>query len=340
MRHGGHVPRRDGVVFDQALKTASMHRRAARDAAEARRDARQADPSAGRRLRRGLHTAGADRSDRAPVGAVRSAVPDRAETLLRNAGDPSMVIGATLCWTPGARRHDDPHVHGIVPAGGLIRWARPGVAGRPGSPGVRVPSRCSGDASWRNCERQLHDNGKPTFFGEHAALATPSPSRRGAPLRKIEWVVYAKQPFADRSRCWPTCRATPAWPSPTAADRDGRDDRYLPTGKGTIEPGQTRHKATTLSRRGNHAPVPAACPVLASTGSGTTASSGHRPVATWNWRASRCTRSTASARSSVHHVDRADATFVCAHCGHAMVVLQVFMRDCSIRAPPRHDRAP
>jgi hypothetical protein len=28
------------------------------------------------------------------------------------------------------------------------------------------------------------------------------------------------------------------------------------------------------------------------------------------------------------------STFVCAHCGHAMVVLQVFLRDCSIRAPP------
>ena len=27
-------------------------------------------------------------------------------------------------------------------------------------------------------------------------------------------------------------------------------------------------------------------------------------------------------------------TFVCTHCGHAMVVLQVFFRDCSIRAPP------
>jgi hypothetical protein len=27
-------------------------------------------------------------------------------------------------------------------------------------------------------------------------------------------------------------------------------------------------------------------------------------------------------------------TFVCTHCGHAMVVLQVFLRGCSIRAPP------
>ncbi len=27
-------------------------------------------------------------------------------------------------------------------------------------------------------------------------------------------------------------------------------------------------------------------------------------------------------------------TFVCAHCGQAMVVLQVFLRGCPIRAPP------
>jgi ABC-type arginine transport system ATPase subunit len=27
-------------------------------------------------------------------------------------------------------------------------------------------------------------------------------------------------------------------------------------------------------------------------------------------------------------------TFVCAHCGHAMVVLEVLLPDCSIRAPP------
>jgi hypothetical protein len=27
-------------------------------------------------------------------------------------------------------------------------------------------------------------------------------------------------------------------------------------------------------------------------------------------------------------------TFVCMHCGQAMLVLRVFMRDCSIRAPP------
>lgn len=32
--------------------------------------------------------------------------------------------------------------------------------------------------------------------------------------------------------------------------------------------------------------------------------------------------------------DSSRPTFVCAHCGHAMTVLRVFLRDCSIRAPP------
>ena len=33
-------------------------------------------------------------------------------------------------------------------------------------------------------------------------------------------------------------------------------------------------------------------------------------------------------------LDSPRPTFVCAHCGHAMTVLQIFLRDCSIRAPP------
>jgi hypothetical protein len=38
--------------------------------------------------------------------------------------------------------------------------------------------------------------------------------------------------------------------------------------------------------------------------------------------------------SAAEDGDCAGPTFVCAHCGHAMVVLQVFLRGCSIRAPP------
>jgi hypothetical protein len=37
------------------------------------------------------------------------------------------------------------------------------------------------------------------FFGDHAALADRREFKRFlAPLRKIEWVVYTKNPFAGR----------------------------------------------------------------------------------------------------------------------------------------------
>ncbi|WP_245596959.1 IS91 family transposase [Leisingera aquimarina] len=45
------------------------------------------------------------------------------------------------------------------------------------------------------------------------------------PLRRIDWVVYAKEPFAGPGPCWHTCRATPTVPrSPTAGliRMDGR----------------------------------------------------------------------------------------------------------------------
>jgi len=57
------------------------------------------------------------------------------------------------------------------------------------------------------------------FFGQHAPLANAQAfATYLAPLRKTEWVVYSKRPFAVRRPCWPISRATPtASPSPTAA---------------------------------------------------------------------------------------------------------------------------
>ena len=44
---------------------------------------------------------------------------------------------------------------------------------------------------------QAHQAGKLQFFGEHAALADVKAFQAWlAPLRKCEWVVYAKRPFA------------------------------------------------------------------------------------------------------------------------------------------------
>jgi len=90
-----------------------------------------------------------------------------------------------------------PHVHGIVPGGGLSLDGERWVACRPGFflP-VRVLSRLFrrlfldklGDA---------HRVGTLRFFGEHQSLAgTKSFSDWLKPLRQCEWVVYAKRPFA------------------------------------------------------------------------------------------------------------------------------------------------
>jgi hypothetical protein len=124
-----------------------------------------------------------------------------AETLATIAADPKHLgaqIGATLVLhTWGSAMTHHPHVHGIVPGGGLspdeVRW----VACRSGFflP-VRVLSRLFRRRFIAAMERR-HRDGQLRFFGEHADLADPQAFAEWlAPLRRQEWVVYAKRPFA------------------------------------------------------------------------------------------------------------------------------------------------
>ncbi len=89
-----------------------------------------------------------------------------------------------------------PHVHMIVPGGGISLDGKRWVACRSGFflP-VRVLSRL-----FRRLflERLLaaHQAGHLKFFGDHAALADAQAlAAYLAPLRRAEWVVYAKRPF-------------------------------------------------------------------------------------------------------------------------------------------------
>jgi hypothetical protein len=124
-----------------------------------------------------------------------------AETLLTLAADPKHLgarIGLTLVlhtWGSALTHH--PHVHGIVPGGGISLDGERWVAGRRGFflP-VRVLSRL-----FRRlfCEKLItaHRAGELTFFGEHVRLSSEKAFDAWlAPLRKIDWVVYAKRPFA------------------------------------------------------------------------------------------------------------------------------------------------
>jgi hypothetical protein len=120
-----------------------------------------------------------------------------------------------LVHTWGQNLLHHPHVHCVVPGGGLspdhTRW----IACRPGFflP-VRVLSRL-----FRRLLLEVLQNafvrGELNFFGELEALCDPARFKAYLPLRAREWVVYAKHPLADLFRFSNIWAATPtAWPFP------------------------------------------------------------------------------------------------------------------------------
>src|SRR6056297_1615839 len=97
-------------------------------------------------------------------------------------------------WGSALTHH--PHIHMIVPGGGLspdgTRW----VACRPGFfLHVRVLSRLFRRLFLEGL-MDLHRAGQLAFFGDLAELANADTFTAWlAPFRKSEWVVYAKPPF-------------------------------------------------------------------------------------------------------------------------------------------------
>src|ERR1700726_5122892 len=123
-----------------------------------------------------------------------------AETLSTIAADPKHLgarVGITsVLHTWGSALTHHPHVHMIVPGGGISLDGKRWVACRPGFflP-VRVLSRLF-RRLFLDKLAAAHAAGRLKFFGDHAALAAAQAfAAYLAPLRKIEWVVYAKKPF-------------------------------------------------------------------------------------------------------------------------------------------------
>jgi hypothetical protein len=88
------------------------------------------------------------------------------------------------------------HVHVVVPGGGLSSDGQRWVACRKGFlVSVKVLSRLFRRLFLEGLAK-LHKEGKLAFFGSLSKLADPDAfATYLAPLRKINWVVYAKQPF-------------------------------------------------------------------------------------------------------------------------------------------------
>jgi hypothetical protein len=123
------------------------------------------------------------------------------ETMLTIAADPKQLgarIGITaVLHTWGSAMTHHPHVHMIVPGGGIsvdgTRW----IATKPS---FFLPVFVLSRLFRRLMLEKLaaaHAAGKLAFFGAHAHLADATRFAKFlAPLRKKRWFVYAKEPFA------------------------------------------------------------------------------------------------------------------------------------------------
>jgi hypothetical protein len=123
-----------------------------------------------------------------------------AETMLTIAADPKHLgarIGITaVLHTWGSAMTHHPHVHMIVPGGGISLDRKRWVACRPGFflP-VRVLSRLF-RRLFLKALTAAHAAGRLNFFADHAHLGDAQAfAAYLEPLRKVEWVVYAKRPF-------------------------------------------------------------------------------------------------------------------------------------------------
>jgi len=117
------------------------------------------------------------------------------------AADPKHLgarIGITaVLHTWGSAMTHHPHIHMIVPGGGLSRDGKRWVSSRPA---FLLPVRVLGKLFRRLFLTRLmalYDAGRLGFFGGMAHLADRRTFLRHlAPVRKKRWVVYAKPPFA------------------------------------------------------------------------------------------------------------------------------------------------
>ena len=261
-----------------------------------------------------------------------------AETLLTLAADPKHLgahIGASLVLhTWGSAMTHHPHVHGIVPGGGLTPDGQRWVACRSGFflP-VRVLSRLF-RRRFLEALARAHRAGQLQFFGDDTALADPEAFAEWLrPLRECEWVVYAKRPFAGPAAVLAylaryTHRVAISNRRLVAFDERGVSFRY----KDYRAREGLRLKTLTLApdefmRRFLLHVLPA----------------GFHRIRHYGLLANAGRREHLARVRELLQVEEAVAedtkaspppVFVCPHCGAAMVVVEVWLRGQPIRAPP------
>ena len=358
---GGHVLRCEGCGTDQVSYNSCRNRHCPKcqsSAAKRWLDARQADllPVEYFHVVFTLPAPIADLAYQNKTELYGLLFDVAAEVLQTIAADPKHLgarIGATLVlhtWGSALTHH--PHVHGIVPGGGLAPDGKTWVSCRPGFflP-VRVLSRLMRRRFLEELQR-LHDSGKLRLFGVQAGLADTRAFKAWlAPLHKVEWVVYAKKPFAGPSAVLAylsryTHRVAISNSRLIAMDERGvtfkwKDYRIKEGAKGGSNGGtngKTRHKTMTLApeefmRRFLLHVLPGGFHRIRHYG---LLANGSRkaslPLARELLHAQPPLQTNDRGRDDAPGTPA--ATFVCWHCGRPMVVLQTFTRGQTIRAPP------
>ncbi len=273
-----------------------------------------------------------------------------ADTLRTIAADPKHLgarIGITLVlhtWGSALTHH--PHVHGIVPGGGLAldadRWI-------PCKPGFFLPVRVLSRLFRRRFLEALsaaHGCGQLHFFGEHTDLADPTAFANWlAPLRQCEWVVYAKRPFAGPQAVLAylsryTHRVAISNSRLLALDERGVTFRW----KDYRAEGRTRHKTMTLSagefmRRFLLHVLPSGFHRIRHYGLLA------NPTRKKHIDAARALLQApppaAPLEPDTHNANRSSPpTFLCRHCGAPMLIIETFARAPHIRGPPALSAVP
>jgi hypothetical protein len=273
-----------------------------------------------------------------------------AQTLRTIAADPKHLgarVGVTLVlhtWGSALTHH--PHVHGIVPGGGLAldadRWV-------PCKPGFFLPVRVLSRLFRRRFLEELqnaHRGGQLQFFGEHAELSDAATFAQWlSPLRTCEWVVYAKRPFAGPAAVLAylsryTHRVAISNRRLLAFDDSGVTFRW----KDYRAHGSTRHKMMTLRtdefmRRFLLHVLPSGFHRIRHYGLLANGTRKH------NIDAARRLLDPATTLSPVEPTEAQPSnspprpTFVCRHCGAPMLIIETFARAQTIRGPPPSQRS-
>ena len=266
-----------------------------------------------------------------------------AETLRTIAADPRHLgarIGLTLVlhtWGSALTHH--PHVHGIVPGGGLSPDGQRWIACRPGFflP-VRVLSRLF-RRRFLEALAKAHAAGQLRFFGAQAALADKEAFADWlAPLRQCEWVVYAKRPFAGPGAVLAylaryTHRVAIANSRLIALDERGVTFKW----KDYRAKGKTKHKTMTLStgefmRRFLLHVLPSGFHRIRHYG--LIANAGRRENLARARELLNVPPDTDDAVSTSDAMAE-QPTYVCPDCGAPMIIIETIARGQPIRAPPQ-----